>query len=130
MNIDIQAARNYYYQREARLQIQREHERQHWLQRVREVVPHCALPYPDIERVYLFGSLAQQGQFGARSDIDLALVCNNVQIESHFWRKLEQTLQRDVDMRPLSEAILDAVQAYGELIYERKVFAPLEKHSS
>jgi predicted nucleotidyltransferase len=82
-------ARQDYYEREARRRAQREAERQQWIQRVREVVVSCASRYPDIRRVYLFGSLLQPGRFRPDSDIDVAVECDTLTTESIFWRSLE-----------------------------------------
>jgi predicted nucleotidyltransferase len=116
---DIEAARRYHRDREARRIAQREGTRQQWLDRVREAIQHLAPHYPDVQRVYLFGSLMQPGRFRPTSDIDVAVVCETVEAESAFWRALERTLQRDVDVRPLSSAIAEVVAQEGELAYER-----------
>jgi predicted nucleotidyltransferase len=117
--VDIEAARAYYHQREAQKRVQRESERQRWLQNVRQVVVHLAGRYPEVQRVYVFGSLLQPGRFQRDSDIDIAVVCESLERESAFWRALERTLERDVDMRPLTGAVAEAVAQTGELIYER-----------
>jgi len=116
---DIAAARRYHRERAARELTRREEERQTWLQRARQAVQQLAPHYPEVQRVYLFGSLTQMGRFGRRSDIDIALVCDTLAAESAFWRALEATLQRDVDVRPLSGAVAEAVAHTGELLYAR-----------
>jgi predicted nucleotidyltransferase len=116
---DVEAARRYHREREAQRRARREDERQQWLQRVREAVAHLAPRYPGVQRVYLFGSLAQPGRFWPDSDIDLAVECDSVETESAFWQALEQHLRRDVDVRPMAGAIAEAVASGGEKIYER-----------
>ena len=104
---DLEAARKYRREREA--------ERQQWLRRMREAVSRLALHYPGVRRVYLFGSLVQPGRFRRDSDIDVAVECDTVETESAFWRALERALGRDVDVRPLTGAIAEAVTNEGEI---------------
>jgi predicted nucleotidyltransferase len=117
---DLETVRQYYHERDARRRASREAERQRWLQRVRDVVPRLALHYPGVRRLYLFGSLVQSGRFRADSDIDLAVECDTPETESALWRALERELERDVDLRPLTGAIVDAVADGGELLYGRQ----------
>lgn len=116
---DMEAAREYHRAREARRYARREEARRQWLERVREAIRRQAPHHPAVQRVYLFGSVTQPGRFHATSDIDVAVVCETVEAESAFWRDLEQALQRDVDVRPLTGAIAEAVAQGGELVYER-----------
>jgi len=120
MAIDIEAARQYYKQREAQRYVQREGYRQAWLQRVREAISRLAVVYPGVQRVYLFGSLVRPGRFRVSSDIDIAVECDTVQTESAFWHALEQELQRDVDVRPLAGVIRDVALTEGEQVYGRQ----------
>jgi predicted nucleotidyltransferase len=116
---EIETAREYHRAREARRYSQREEARQQWLDRAREAIQQLAPHHPAVQRVYLFGSVTQPGQFHATSDIDVAVVCETVEAESAFWRDLEQALQRDVDVRPLCDAVAEAVAQSGEPVYER-----------
>ena len=118
-NTALEAARHYHREREARAYARRERERQEWLHRVREAAARLAPHYPEVHRVYLFGSLTQAGRFRGSSDIDIAVECDTVAAESAFWRALEKALQRDVDVRPLTGVVMEAVIATGELLYER-----------
>ena len=118
--MDIEVARQYYYEREMRRRARREAERQRWLQRVREAVACIALRYSGVRQVYVFGSLVQPGRFRSDSDIDVAVECDTLETESAFWRALERELERDVDVRPLSGAIAEAVANEGELVYGRQ----------
>ncbi|MCD6288971.1 MAG: nucleotidyltransferase domain-containing protein [Anaerolineae bacterium] len=118
--IDIEAARRYYYKREARRRAQREAERQRWLERARHAIRRIAERYPGVRRVYLFGSITQPGRFGERSDIDIAVECEDLETESAFWHALELELQRTVDLRPLTGAIAQVVTMTGEQVYERE----------
>ncbi len=116
---DIAAARRYHRERAERERARREEERLIWLQRARQAVQELAPQHPEVQRVYLFGSLTQAGRFSRRSDIDIALVCDTLAAESAFWRALESALQRDVDVRPLTGAVAEAVAHTGELLYAR-----------
>lgn len=117
---DIAAARQYYQRREAQRRAQRETQRQAWLQRVRDAVSGLAVAYPGVRRVVLFGSLVRPGRFRAGSDIDIAVECDTVEIESAFWRALEQELQRDVDVRPLTGVIREVALTEEEQLYGRQ----------
>ncbi len=48
--LDIEAARRYYYEREARQRAQREAERQYWLWRVREAVSRLVRRYSGVHQ--------------------------------------------------------------------------------
>ena len=120
--VDIGAARQHFQKRERRRQAQREAERQQWLQRVREAGLCFAGQFPGVQKVYVFGSLTQPGRFRPASDIDMAVVCDSVEIESAFWRAVERELERVVDVRPLTGAIAEAVANSGVKIYERQDF--------
>lgn len=117
--VDVDAARRYHGEREARRRAQREAERQQWLQRVCEAVVCLAPRYPGVRRVYLFGSLAQAGRFWRGSDIDLAVECDSLETGSAFWQALERYLRRDVDVRPMIGAMVEFVASGGEKVYER-----------
>ncbi len=114
---DLESARRYYQQREARRRAQREAERQHWLQRVREAVAQLAPQHPGVRRVVLFGSLLQPGRFGPASDIDVGVECDGVEVETAFWRALERELGRTVDVRPLTGRLAEVAAQIGEQVY-------------
>lgn len=119
-SIDMEAVRQYHRQRDAKRRLQSEADRLTWLVRTRDTIMRLAPDYPEIERVYLFGSLMQPGRFRPDSDLDVAVLSSTVEAESVFWRALEQALQRDVDVRPYVGAIVDAVAWFGEQVYERE----------
>lgn len=118
--IDREAVRQYHRQRDAKRRLQSETERLAWLARTRDTIMRLAPDYPEIERVYLFGSLVQPCRFRSDSDLDVAVLSSTVEAESAFWRALEHMLQRDVDIRPYAGAIVDAVTWFGEQVYERE----------
>ena len=112
--------REYHRRREAAEQALRESERQELLTQVREAVWRFAPLHPAIRRVYVFGSLLKAGRFRPRSDVDLAVDCDQVESETPFWRDMERALRRNVDLRPRLGAVAEAVAAHGELCYARE----------
>jgi predicted nucleotidyltransferase len=114
------SAREYHLKREEERRQESESRRQTRLDEVRAAILAIAPGYPEIQAVYLFGSIVQPGRFGRDSDIDVALVCDEVAVESWFWRVLEETLQWQVDVRPLTGAVATAVTLYGEQVYARE----------
>jgi predicted nucleotidyltransferase len=112
--------REYHARREAERRAQREELRQARLANVRAAIRQLAPTYPAIQAVYLFGSITQSGRFTPQSDIDVAISCDDVAVESRFWRALEEALEWNVDIRPFQHPITQAVSAYGEIAYERE----------
>ncbi len=117
MVVDMDAARHYHQERAAERFRQREVERQQWLQRTRDIVTFLAPRFPAVHRILLFGSLVKPGRFGPNSDIDVAVVCDDVAVESAFWRALEQALERPVDLRPLTGVLAEVVTREGVCVY-------------
>jgi predicted nucleotidyltransferase len=120
----VDEARQYHARREELRRQRREMLRQQRYALVRRAVERIAPAYPAIHAVYLFGSLVHPGRFNPRSDVDVAVDCDDLDEESHFWRALESALQIDVDLRPRQGAVAWAVATQGECIYERAVPAP------
>ena len=120
MIIDRNAARQYFHGREEQRRERREAERQKWLVLASQAIRHTAPQHPDIARVYLYGSITQPGRFYHRSDIDVAVVADNIAAETPYWRALERALRRDVDLRPLEPPLTRAVEYSGILVYERQ----------
>jgi predicted nucleotidyltransferase len=123
------SAREYHLKREKERRQERENRRQAQLEEVRAAIQAIAPTYPQIEAVYLFGSIVQPGRFGRDSDIDVALVCDEVAVESRFWRALEESMQWQVDVRPLTGAVATAVALYGEQVYARENDSAGTQHS-
>lgn len=113
-------ARRFHARRERQRRRRREALRRQRLGRVREVVDRLAPSYPAIEAVYAFGSLVRPGGFDEASDVDLAVDCADLEVESAFWRALEEELGLAVDLRPCSGPIADAVELTGERLYARE----------
>src|ERR1700712_4868978 len=107
--------------RERELRQERERLRLAVLEKAREAVRQSAPRFPAIRAVYLFGSILQPGRFRPGSDVDVAIDCDDIEVETPFWRMLEEALQRDVDLRPRIGPIARAVEQGGELCYEREV---------
>jgi predicted nucleotidyltransferase len=116
--------REYHAQREVERRQQREGLRLEMLERVREAISQLAPDFPTIEAVYLFGSVVQYGRFNTHSDIDIAIHSERVgdwlEAESVFWRKLEEAVRWEVDLRPYEPPITQAIADYGECVYARE----------
>lgn len=56
--------------------------------------------------------------------MDVAVDCEDLESETPFWRALERSLERNVDLRPREGPIARAVEDYGKLVYEREVPDP------
>lgn len=115
----LQEAREYHARRDARRRQEREKRRQEHYRRVTAAIQDLAPRYPAVRAVYLFGSLTQPGRYRPGSDIDVAVDCDDVAVESRLWRDLEQSLKMNVDLRPCKGAVAWAVENYGECVYER-----------
>lgn len=112
--------REYHARRDAEIRRQREDLRLEVLERARSAIRRLAPEFPPIQAVYLFGSVVQPGRFSAASDVDVAVDCEDIEVETPFWRALEEALERNVDLRPRMGAVAQAVEDFGELCYERK----------
>ena len=117
----LDQARQYHTHRELKRQLAREQRRQEHYWQIRTTIQRLAPAYPALRAVYLFGSLVQPGRYGLRSDLDVAVACDNPAEESRFWQALERELKCDIDLRPYRGAVAWAVNSYGECAYERKV---------
>jgi predicted nucleotidyltransferase len=114
----------YHARREQVSRDEREALRLETLARARAAIRRRAPEFPPVRAVYLFGSVVQPGRFHAASDVDVALDCDDIAVETPFWRTLEADLQRDVDLRPREGPIARAVEDEGERVYEREVPGP------
>jgi predicted nucleotidyltransferase len=113
--------REYHARRDREIRQKREALRLEVLERAREAVRRSAPLFPAIQAVYLFGSILRPGGFRPDSDVDVAVDCEDIEVETPFWRMLEEGLERDVDLRPRIGAVARAVSEGGELCYEREV---------
>jgi len=89
------------------------------LARAKAAILRRAPAFPAVGAVYLFGSILRPGRFHAGSDVDVAVDCDDLRVETPFWRTLEEELERNVDLRPREGAVARAVEDYGERVYER-----------
>lgn len=121
----LEAARQYHRERDAKRRAEREAYRQEWLDQARTAIRQLAPGFPALRRAWLFGSIVQPGRFRRDSDIDIAVECPDLEQESAFWQAMERELRRNVDVRPYVGAIVQAVAWYGEIVYERE-----DAHSS
>lgn len=115
----LRAARAYHRRREAARRDAREAHRQERLAAVRRAIRDLAPGEPALSAVYLFGSILQPGRFRERSDVDVAVDCDDPAAESRFWRALEDALDGPVDVRPRTGAVAAAVEHGGECVYVR-----------
>lgn len=118
------AYREYHARRDRETRAKREALRLGVLARARDAIRRSARDLSAIRAVYLFGSILQPGRFRPDSDVDVAIDCDDIEAETPFWRTLEEALERDVDLRPRVGAVARAVEASGELCYEREVSRP------
>lgn len=116
--------RDYHARRAGERLAKREAWRNQRLTAAREAIARLAPEHPGIEAVYLFGSILSAGRFTRRSDIDVAIDCQDLATESGFWRALEDALESDVDLRQRRGSIAAAVESSGETVYERTAVDP------
>lgn len=109
--------REYHHRRDAALRNAREALRERKLRAARETIRRVAPEHPAVRRVYLFGSLLRPGRFGAASDVDVAVECEDLAAEAPFARALERELGMPIDLRPYQDAVVDAVRDGGEKVY-------------
>ncbi len=121
---DLAPYRDYHARRSRERLEQRETRRQRYLEAARAGIRRLSPALTHIRAVYLFGSLLQPGRFTRRSDIDVAIECDDIAIEGRFRRALEDELRQDIDLRPLEGRVASAVELYGECAYEREVPGP------
>src|SRR5436305_11676306 len=112
---DLLPFREYHARRERERRQERESLRLGVLEQARDAIQRSAPLFPAIRTVHLFGSLLHPGRFRPDSDVDVAIDCDDIEVETPFWRLLEEALQRDVDLRPRIGTIARAVEEEGEL---------------
>jgi hypothetical protein len=54
----------------------------------------------------------------------VAIESDDLEVETPFWRGLEDALRRNVDLRPRVGAVAWAVENFGERCYDREVSDP------
>ena len=118
---DLAPYREYHARRARQRLARREAQRQNCLRAAKAGIRRLAPAFAAIRAVYLFGSLLQAGRFTERSDVDVAIDCDDLESEGRFRRALEEELERSVDLRSREGGVAWAVEAYGECVYEREV---------
>ncbi len=121
MSSRLQEIIEYHRRRDAQEHARREALRSTVLADARAAIREIGPEFPAIQTVYLFGSILRPGKFSEHSDIDVAIDCADVFVESRFRRELERRCHRQVDVRPCVERVAEAVEQTGEKVYERKV---------
>jgi predicted nucleotidyltransferase len=94
--------------------------------KIRLFVSQCAIRYPEIQRISLFGSRAR-GDAKERSDFDFAVVAPTISREqwSRFAFELEENVPTlcAVDLvrfdGKITAALRDRIQKEGVVVYER-----------
>jgi len=116
----IHPYREYHRQREAAQLAEREQLRQERLAAAQIAIRVLAPQFPALERVYLFGSIVHPGRFTRRSDVDVAVMGDDLASQTQFWRLLEQQLQWEVDVRSCVSPIQEVVNQEGICVYVRE----------
>jgi predicted nucleotidyltransferase len=106
----------YHAQREQARREEREALRREVLGQARTAIRGLVPRFPAIRAVYLFGSVLAPGRFLPDSDVDVAIDCDDLETETPFWRALEESLHRNVDLRPRTGAVAQAVEDSGERV--------------
>jgi predicted nucleotidyltransferase len=122
MTFDIAAARQNLQARAERKRLEREIRRAQASQAITQAVRQVVTRFPNIWRVYLFGSVTRPAAFRQDSDIDVAIDGLAAADYFPFWRALEEAAPTWViDVRDLaaSSDFAERVRANGTLIYER-----------
>ena len=115
------AYREYHARRDRERRQEMEELRMQVLEQAKRAIRDTAPGFPAVRAVYLFGSVLRPGRFRPDSDVDVAVDCDDIEVETPFWRSLEERLERNVDLRPRLGVIARAVETGGELCYEREV---------
>jgi predicted nucleotidyltransferase len=112
--------REYHARREQALHQEREALREEVLKEARAAILRLAPRFAAIRAVYLFGSVLAPDRFWPDSDVDVAIDSDDLEVETPFWRGLEDVLRRNVDLRPRVGAVARAVESFGERCYDRE----------
>jgi len=89
------------------------------LERAREAVRRSAPLFPAIRAAHLFGALLQPGGILPDTDVEVAIDCDDVEMETPFWRMLEEALERNVLLVPRIW-VAEKLKIQSELCYERQ----------
>jgi predicted nucleotidyltransferase len=116
-DIEHLSPREFHGRREAERLAVREAVRGRVLAQARDAITVVAPQHPSVREVYVFGSVLQPGRFRRGSDLDIAVVCDDLEAETPFARALERQLHRAVDLRPFAGAVAEAVAECGEKVY-------------
>lgn len=121
--VNLAACRAHLQARQRQRERSQEIHRQHLVQVAREAVGLVVPSFPQVCRVYLFGSILRGGVLRRDSDLDIA-VEGTLSAEAYFtlWRELERAMPgQTVDLVELDRDLrfADRVRQRGEVIYER-----------
>jgi predicted nucleotidyltransferase len=90
------------------------------------LVTEALIPFPEVERVVLFGSRAR-GDAAPRSDIDLAITCPRA--DAKIWSDIVEAAEEAPTLLQIDLVRMDAAPAEllaeiareGRVLYERKI---------
>ena len=121
MTLDLKQCRDNFKQRTTTQRAEREtlrHQaREEEIAAILQVIPQ----YPQITKIYLFGSITQSGQFHQHSDIDIAVAGTDAATYFAVWRDLEAVCSNWlIDLREINPPshFTDIVLQSGKLVYE------------
>ena len=122
MTINIAAARQNLQARTERERVTRETRRAAAKQAVAEAIKRVVADFPELKRVYLFGSVVRPNAFRSDSDVDVAVEGVNTADYFAVWRAIEaETPGWTIDLRDITRPseFSDRVRLTGVLVYER-----------
>lgn len=120
----VREARAHLRERERRRFAEREELRAQVIADARRAIRRRAPEVASLRAAYLFGSVTRPGRFGAGSDVDVAVACDDPADETRLWRLLEDDLRRPVDVRPLTGPLVAEARERGECVYARNDAPP------
>jgi predicted nucleotidyltransferase len=122
-NVDVAACRESFIVREEKKLADLEKRRERALKAAVKAITTTVSDYPEVRRVFLFGSVLRAGGFRPDSDVDIAVEGANASDYFSLWRDLEEAMPGwTVDLRDFvpGSHFASRVQARGYLVYERE----------
>jgi len=122
-NEDIATYRRSFYEREEKRQKEHDQRQAQAEQNIIQTVQSLAPQYPQLLRVYLFGSILSQVSFKPSSDIDLMVEGVSFEESFRLWKELEQKIPEhyvDVRVFEVDNPFCQRIKMKGKVIYERK----------
>lgn len=109
-----------YFEEKARI---REEKRNKLYTKIKENINSLNKKYPEIKRIFLFGSILKKAKFFSNSDVDFAV--EGLKGENYFalFSDLEDLCRREIQLIELEncrETLKKHIIEKGEVIYERR----------